>query len=335
MADKYSAQWWNDQARASGSLTKSAIESLTGMSFNTVSQDSNLGTIVPWYKRVIDLAPGFASSGLLLNVQGAATPTPSGTAATNPAEWANWPTNYVFVSPVGYVAPGTSVAYNPTLTATAAAPSADANAYLSGLWAIATGLENSMPRDLARLRDWTDSARKAGVAEANIIAVLRSWNAWEDANATLRDITIPTEMKRVQSGGSAGAGDLTPYRGTNPPNLPAITTMLTNQGGALEGDTRFTGTTQTQTTASPPVQIPQVLIKPGSLPGDSKGGVSGPIGEAPGGTNGTFDNRIRNTIDPKSLIAGTDAVGSSSTPNGGGIGALIVGALIVIGALFL
>ena len=330
MADKYSAQWWNDQAKAAGQLTKSAIENLTGMTFNTVSQDSNLGTVVPWYSRVRDLAPGFAASGLLLQAQGPAPATPSGTAATNPSGWADWPNNMVYVSPVGYVAPGTVTAYNPTLTATSQASDISTSVYLSGLWGIVSGLEMSMPRDLERLNQWTLSARNAGVAEANIIAVLRSWNAWEDANATLRDITIPTEIKRVQSGGSPGSGDLTPWRGTPAPALPSIESMLNNQGGALSGDTRYSGTTQVQTTKSPTVEIPQVLIVPGSLPGDSKPGVSGPI------TGGSFDTRIKSAIDPKSLIAGTDAVtDAGSGAQAGNFGALLLGALVVLGALFL
>ena len=114
--DQYSAAWWNQQAQGAGKLWKSDIERLTGQTFNTIPQNLADGTIIPWYLRVTHEAQGFSGSGLLLAFAGVAVP-PGKPIAEDPAAWANWPDTAYFVSPVGNVAPGTTVAYQPELQA--------------------------------------------------------------------------------------------------------------------------------------------------------------------------------------------------------------------------
>jgi hypothetical protein len=123
---KFSAAWWSDQARAAGALTKAAIEALTGQTFDTIPQpgtDPLARTVLPWYVRVTNEAPGFKASPLVLTTVGNATyaitdenwdPSAPGFRA--------YPDNVVFRSPVGYVAPGTTTPYNPTLSTTAPDP---------------------------------------------------------------------------------------------------------------------------------------------------------------------------------------------------------------------
>jgi len=118
MADRYSAQWWNDQARAAGGLYKADIERLTGMTFPTVWSAAppgawDFGTIlVPWYLDVRNRAPGFAQSGLLLS-PGAGQGSLSAEDHIGNSEWPMW---VLFVSPVGYVAPGANAPWNPPLS---------------------------------------------------------------------------------------------------------------------------------------------------------------------------------------------------------------------------
>jgi hypothetical protein len=113
MADRFSAQWWNDQAKASGGLTKGAVEALTGMAFQTKwNPDGSIAFF--WYNDVIDRAPGFAGAGLLLN-PGAGQGSRDVMQFVGDPNWGDW--SY-FTSPVGYVAPGATTAYTPTLSPT-------------------------------------------------------------------------------------------------------------------------------------------------------------------------------------------------------------------------
>lgn len=118
MAERFSAQWWNDTALAAGGLTKSAIEGLTGLTFRTVWNPD--GTIASfWYSDVAARAPGFATAGLLLS-PGAGQAGQDVMEHIGDPNWGDWS---VFVSPVGVVAPGANAAYEPVLSATAPAPS--------------------------------------------------------------------------------------------------------------------------------------------------------------------------------------------------------------------
>jgi hypothetical protein len=115
MAAKYSAQWWNDQARGM-KLTKDAIEMLTGLTFATKWNDNN--TIAQfWYKDVEERAPGFKDAKLVLDP---GTP-PSGFDVHTVVGQATYPTWAAFVSAVGNVAPGANAAWDPALSGEAPA----------------------------------------------------------------------------------------------------------------------------------------------------------------------------------------------------------------------
>jgi len=110
MADKFSAQWWNDQASTTR-LTKAVIESLTGQDYATRwNSDGSIASF--WYTDVIARAPGFATAGLLLD-PGSGQGTRDVMANVGSPNWGDWA---FFKSPVGNVAPGATDAYNPTLS---------------------------------------------------------------------------------------------------------------------------------------------------------------------------------------------------------------------------
>ncbi len=127
MADKFSAQWWNDQAAAAGGLDKAAVESLTGQSFPVVwNTDGTIPWDKAWPKQAELTAPGLAGAGLLLSP----TPMPAGYpyptadlafAARDP-NWGGWAR---LVTAVGNVAPGTTIAYAPNLSPTYTPPAAE------------------------------------------------------------------------------------------------------------------------------------------------------------------------------------------------------------------
>lgn len=104
---------------------------------------------------------------------------------------------------------------------------------------------------------WEESARAAGVTETNVIAVLQSANLWDQATADLVDIAIPTEIKRVQNGGTP-LSSLSGFAPTPPPTLPDIADVLASQGGAVSGTARYTGGTVTIT--PPPVTLAPVVV---------------------------------------------------------------------------
>lgn len=130
--------------------------------------------------------------------------------------------------------------------------------YENQLVAIATRLEEvTLPTERARLAAWEADARARGVAEANIIAILRSWNIWDQATADLATVSIWQELKRVQAGGTDG--DLSKFQPTAPPPLPDIGGMLAAQGGALTGSSQYTK--PISPIASPPVSIPTAVAE--------------------------------------------------------------------------
>lgn len=166
--------------------------------------------------------------------------------------------------------------------------------YENQLWAIVSRIDDSiLPTERARLAAWEADARARGVAEANIIAVLRSWNIWDQATADLSSVTIPNELKRVQSGGADG--DISKFQPTAPPSLPDIGGMLSAQGGALTGASQYTK--PISPIASPPVTINEAvaanptttlttlqagLTAPNGNPTvNNAPGISGPLGPSP------------------------------------------------------
>lgn len=110
MADKFSPQWWHDQAAARGNrLTKADIEQLSGVSLATVWNAD--GSVVRFWNQPASTSavPGFSNSGLLLAGQ-----APAGaTIDVGDPDYPRW--NY-FTSPVGYVAPGANAPYEPELS---------------------------------------------------------------------------------------------------------------------------------------------------------------------------------------------------------------------------
>lgn len=126
MADKFSAQWWNDEAQARGNkLFKSDIESLGGVMLATEWSTSppgayDYGSVVNfWYSpTVIQAVPGFAAAKLQL---GQASPPP-GYDPNVPSFSPNFPDWAYFMSPVGYVAPGATAPYQPSLSTVYVAP---------------------------------------------------------------------------------------------------------------------------------------------------------------------------------------------------------------------
>lgn len=133
--DIFSPAWWNQKAKEAGTLDKAAIERLTGRTYDTVPTYPNeppppagSGQVTSWYLRVVNEAPGFKESGLLLTYVG------SDSFRITDASWnpdsvgfRNAPDSARFVSPVGYVAPGSNdpTGYNPVLSPVFTPPPSD------------------------------------------------------------------------------------------------------------------------------------------------------------------------------------------------------------------
>jgi hypothetical protein len=124
--DIFSPAWWNERAKEAGLLDKATIERLTGRTYDTVPTYPNeppppqgSGEITPWYLRVVNEAPGFKSSGLLLTYVGTdAFRITDATWQPDSQAFRDAPSSARFVSPVGYVAPGSNdpTGYNPVLS---------------------------------------------------------------------------------------------------------------------------------------------------------------------------------------------------------------------------
>lgn len=140
--------------------------------------------------------------------------------------------------------------------------------YLNTLGLTAQYIDNQLlPAARAQLAQWEADARIAGVHEANIIAVLRSWNAWDQATADLSSVVIPIEMQRVQQGGALGS--ISDFQPTNPPALLDIDALIDAQGGARTGEEQYTGPIS-------PVESPPVVFSPVQTPEPPPGTTPGP-----------------------------------------------------------
>lgn len=120
MADKFSALWWNELAQSTR-VDRREIERQTGLQFRNVladPTDPTRGFLSNWQQDVKARAPGFSTSGLLIT--GTPEPYPD---FSDMAAQLTWPESLYYVSPVGFVAPGTSTPYAPTLSEVYVAPS--------------------------------------------------------------------------------------------------------------------------------------------------------------------------------------------------------------------
>jgi hypothetical protein len=108
MAERFSAQWWNDQAASLGGLGRDDIIALSGVNIGTVWNPD--GTVaVFWYKDAANRVPGFADAHLAL----ADVSQPAGFDVHSAVGSPDYPGWAYFVSTTGYVAPGASAPYTP------------------------------------------------------------------------------------------------------------------------------------------------------------------------------------------------------------------------------
>lgn len=105
--EKYSPEFWNQQA-SSDCLTRDLIQLITGMTFSTKwNADKTVDYF--WYKDVANRAPGFAAAGLLLDPGVAPKDV---TPFIGAADYPNW---VCFRSANGFIAPGATSAWGPTV----------------------------------------------------------------------------------------------------------------------------------------------------------------------------------------------------------------------------
>jgi hypothetical protein len=117
MADQFSAEWWNEQASALGGLTRDEIIALSGVTVSTVWNPD--GTIaIFWYKDAENRVPGLRDAGLALGEASAPAGFDVHTVIGSP----DYPSWAYFVSQVGFVAPGATAPWQPTLAPTYTAP---------------------------------------------------------------------------------------------------------------------------------------------------------------------------------------------------------------------
>lgn len=144
--------------------------------------------------------------------------------------------------------------------------------YQNTLSGIANYIDSQLlPTERANLAAWETAARAAGVAEANIIAVLQAWNIWDQATADLSAIAIQKELMRVQAGGPDGI--VSQFNPTAPPALPNVPGMLQAQGGALSGAAQYSAP------VSPTQVVPAVNI-PAAVANDPTAALAGAINNA-------------------------------------------------------
>lgn len=99
----------------------------------------------------------------------------------------------------------------------------ETSAYLLALHQIPLAIEGMRRAMRERVVAWEQEAKVAGVPLWKIIVdVLQPWNAWDQAVATLGNVTVINEILRVQAGGAIG--DLSNFQPSPPPTLPAIPT---------------------------------------------------------------------------------------------------------------
>ena len=118
LAEKFSAQWWNEQAQASGGLNKAAVERLAGITFPVVwNPDGTIPWNKAWPKQAFLNAPGLGDSGLLLSSAPMPASYPYKNAeqafAAGDPDWGGWS---LLVSPVGRIAPGATAEWQPDLS---------------------------------------------------------------------------------------------------------------------------------------------------------------------------------------------------------------------------
>lgn len=195
----------------------------------------------------------------------------------------------------------------------------ETSGYLNTIFMTAAYIENQLlPQERARLAAWEAAARGAGVHEANVIAVLRSWNTWEDAVATLATVAIPNEMIRVQNGGAIG--NVSQFQPTSPPALPDISGLVTAQGGARTGTDQYSGPIS-------PIESPPVVLPPAVAPPAPNGENGGAVTVVPTGGGGSTTTSLPD--DPGE--GGDGVVVTQETPgNGNGASLAVAGGVVLL-----
>lgn len=114
MSAQFSPEWWNEQAQASGGLSRDDIIALSGIDVATVWNPDNTIAVF-WYKDATNRVPGLADAKLAL----ANVSAPAGFDVRTVIGRPDYPSWAYYQSQVGFVAPGATTAWTPTFSPTA------------------------------------------------------------------------------------------------------------------------------------------------------------------------------------------------------------------------